>query len=157
MVPSRLPAGSYDLTLSAKSPDGTVTSSKQGVTVTVADAGPSTYATQSATESIPETASQPRPPSEPLLRTDKPQENAGLKPAQAIRASTASDEGASSPAVTHTMSSKVVSRGESLWRISRLTYGDGARYALVYRANRDRIRDPNLIYPGQTLVLPKRN
>jgi nucleoid-associated protein YgaU len=24
----------------------------------------------------------------------------------------------------------------------------------VYRANRDRVRDPNLIYPGQTLVLP---
>jgi hypothetical protein len=45
-----------------------------------------------------------------------------------------------------------------LRRISRITYGDGAGYALVYRANRDRVRNPNLIYPGQTLVLPvKRN
>jgi len=35
MVPPRLPAGSYELTLSAKLPDGTVTSSKHGVAVTV--------------------------------------------------------------------------------------------------------------------------
>jgi nucleoid-associated protein YgaU len=49
---------------------------------------------------------------------------------------------------------KVVSRGDSLWRISRITYGDGTRYAVLYRANRDRIRDPNVIRPGQILLLP---
>ncbi len=49
-----------------------------------------------------------------------------------------------------------VSRGDSLWRISRLTYGAGTRYAVVYRANRDQIRNPNLIYPGQVFVLPSR-
>jgi nucleoid-associated protein YgaU len=49
---------------------------------------------------------------------------------------------------------KVVSRGDSLWHISHVTYGDGTRYALVYRANRDQIRNPNRIYPGQILVLP---
>ena len=158
MVPPRLPAGSYELTLSAKLPDGTVTSSKHGVAVTVDDAGPSARAAQSRAESVPETASQPRPSSEPRLGTGKPQESAGLEPAHAIHASSASNEGASSPTVAHAISSKVVSRGDNLWRISRITYGDGARYALVYRANRDRIRNPNLIYPGQTLVIPvKRN
>ena len=92
------------------------------------------------------------------MGTGKPQESAGLEPAHAIRVSSASDQGASSPAVARAISSKVVSRGDSLWRISRITYGDGARYALVYQANRDRIRNPNLIYPGQTLVIPvKRN
>jgi nucleoid-associated protein YgaU len=30
------------------------------------------------------------------------------------------------------------------------------RYAIVYRANRDQIRDPNRIYPGQILVLPRK-
>jgi len=156
MVPPRLPAGSYELTLSAKLPDGTVTS--RGVAVTVNDAGRSARAMQSRAEYVPETASQPRPSSEPRLRTGKPQKSAGLQPAHAIHVSSASDEGASSPAVGHANLSKVVSRGDSLWRISRITYGDGARYALVYRANRDRIRNPNLIYPGQTLVLPvKRN
>jgi nucleoid-associated protein YgaU len=147
MVPPHLPAGSYELTLSAKLPDGTVTLSKHGVAVTVNDAGLSGRAAQSRAEYVPETASQPRPSLEPRLR-----KSAGLQPAHAIHASKAS------PAVAHAISSKVVSRGDSLWRISRITYGDGARYALVYRANRNRIRDPNRIYPGQTLVLPvKRN
>jgi nucleoid-associated protein YgaU len=149
MVPPRLPAGSYELTLSAKLPDGTVTTSKHGVAVTVDGAAPGPRAAQARAEYVPATASEPRQSSGPRLRTDKPQQSAGLQPA---RASSASDEDASSPA------RKVVSRGESLWGISRITYGDGGRYALVYRANRDRIRDPNLIYPGQTLVLPaKRN
>jgi nucleoid-associated protein YgaU len=48
----------------------------------------------------------------------------------------------------------VVSRGDSLWRISRLTYGAGTRYAVIYKANRDQVRDPNRIYPGQIFVLP---
>ena len=139
MIPPRLPAGSYELTLSARLPDGTVTLSKHGVSVTVSDAGPSARAAQSRAEYVPETVPQPRPSSASILRTGKPQESVGLQPAHAI-------------------SSKVVSRGDSLWSISRITLGDGARYALVYRANRDRIRDPNLIYPGQILVLPsKRN
>jgi nucleoid-associated protein YgaU len=138
MLPHGLPAGSYELTLSAKLTDGTVTSSEHGVSVTVSDAGPSARAAQSRAEYVPETALQPGPSSASILRS-KPQENAGLQPAHAI-------------------SSKVVSRGDSLWSISRITLGDGARYALVFRANRDRIRDPNLIYPGQILVLPlKRN
>jgi nucleoid-associated protein YgaU len=49
-----------------------------------------------------------------------------------------------------------VSRGDSLWRISRLAYGAGTRYAVLYRANREQIRNPNLIYPGQVFVLPSR-
>jgi nucleoid-associated protein YgaU len=47
-----------------------------------------------------------------------------------------------------------VSRGDNLWRLSRLTYGAGTRYAVIYRANREQIRNPNLIYPGQIFVLP---
>jgi nucleoid-associated protein YgaU len=156
MVPPRLPAGSYELTLSAKLLDGTVTSSKHGPAVTVNNAGPSARAAQSRAEYVPETASQPRPSSEPRLGTGKPRESTGPQPVPAIHTSSASDEGASSPGVAH--ASKVVARGDSLWRISHITYGDGSRYAFLYRANRERIRNPNLIYPGQTLVLPlKRN
>ena len=148
MVPPRLPAGSYDLTLNARLPDGTVASSKQGATVTV---GASSGATQSRAEYVPETASQAAPSPQPPLRAAKPQQNAVLQPAPAIAAGSASNEDLSSPA---TAKMKVVSRGDSLWRISRITYGDGTRYAVVYRANRDRIRDPNLIHPGQILFLP---
>ncbi|GJD36851.1 LysM peptidoglycan-binding domain-containing protein [Methylobacterium aerolatum] len=45
-------------------------------------------------------------------------------------------------------------RGDSLWRISRRAYGEGVRYTLIYDANQDQIRDPDLIYPGQVFVLP---
>ncbi|MBF9232135.1 LysM peptidoglycan-binding domain-containing protein [Microvirga alba] len=48
----------------------------------------------------------------------------------------------------------LVSRGDNLWRISRRTYGEGYRYTVIYGANQDQIRNPNLIYPGQVFVLP---
>jgi hypothetical protein len=151
MVPPHLPAGSYELTLNARLSDGTVASSKQGVKVTVNDMGASSGAAQSRPAYFPESASQTRPPSQPSLRTAIPESAA---PAQANLGSPASAEGVSSPAVAPRNLTKVVSRGDSLWRISRIAYGDGTRYAIVYRANRDRIRDPNLIHPGQILVLP---
>ncbi|WP_284246784.1 LysM peptidoglycan-binding domain-containing protein, partial [Methylobacterium haplocladii] len=48
-----------------------------------------------------------------------------------------------------------ITRGDNLWQISRRSYGDGKRYTVIYDANRDQIRDPNLIYPGQIFVMPK--
>jgi nucleoid-associated protein YgaU len=51
--------------------------------------------------------------------------------------------------------SYLVRRGNSLWWIARRMYGEGVRYAAIYSANRDLIRDPNLIYPGQVFKLPK--
>jgi hypothetical protein len=48
----------------------------------------------------------------------------------------------------------VVSRGDSLWRISRAAYGNGARYTVIYDANHGQIRNPDRIYPGQVFVLP---
>jgi nucleoid-associated protein YgaU len=50
-----------------------------------------------------------------------------------------------------------VQPGHSLWRIARNTYGKGLSYAVIYEANRDQIRNPNLIYPGQIFHLPKVN
>ena len=51
--------------------------------------------------------------------------------------------------------SYVVKHGNSLWWIARRTLGQGVRYTAIYQANRDLIRDPNLIYPGQVFKLPK--
>jgi nucleoid-associated protein YgaU len=50
-----------------------------------------------------------------------------------------------------------VQPGNSLWRIARRSYGDGVRYAVIYEANRNQIRNPDLIYPGQIFYLPKVN
>lgn len=49
----------------------------------------------------------------------------------------------------------VVESGNSLWRIARRTYGEGMRYTLIVQANRDQIKDPDLIYPGQVFDLPR--
>lgn len=50
-----------------------------------------------------------------------------------------------------------VVRGDNLWNIARAHYGEGLRYTLIFNANKDQIRDPNLIYPGQVFSLPKVN
>jgi len=47
-----------------------------------------------------------------------------------------------------------VVQGGDLRDVARSSTGVGTRYAVVYKANRDRIRDPNRIYPGQIFVLP---
>ena len=52
------------------------------------------------------------------------------------------------------MSVVTVQPGSTLWAISRERYGRGILYVRVFEANRDRIRDPDLIYPGQVFELP---
>ncbi len=49
----------------------------------------------------------------------------------------------------------VVQPGNNLWRIARSIYGRGVRYTVIYEANRDQIRDPQWIYPGQIFALPE--
>ncbi len=50
----------------------------------------------------------------------------------------------------------VVQPGNSLWRIARRTLGSGPRYTTIYEANRSQIGDPDLIYPGQIITVPKK-
>lgn len=47
-----------------------------------------------------------------------------------------------------------VQPGFTLWAIAKGQYGDGLLYVQVFEANRERIRDPDLIYPGQVFTLP---
>jgi nucleoid-associated protein YgaU len=49
-----------------------------------------------------------------------------------------------------------VSRGESLWRIAERIYGDPLLWHQIYADNRATINDPDLIYPGQVLLLRPR-
>ena len=50
--------------------------------------------------------------------------------------------------------SYTVQSGDCLWNIAKKYLGDGSRYTEIYEMNQDKIINPNLIYPGQTLVLP---
>ncbi len=146
MVPRQLPPGNYELTLRSRLPDGSVGVSKQNVTVALHEAPSSPGPLQSRAEV---SANGPGTAAAKRVRQD-----VAVAQPEATAAIPAPARGSSPAGAEPKTATTVVSRGDSLWRISRLTYGDGSRYALVWRANRDRIRDPDRIYPGQTFILP---
>lgn len=47
-----------------------------------------------------------------------------------------------------------VQPGNTLWAIAEGRYGEGIKYWTIFDANRDQIRDPHWIYPGQVFTLP---
>lgn len=47
-----------------------------------------------------------------------------------------------------------VVKGDCLWNIAKKFYGDGSKYTKIYNANKDKIKNPNLIYPKQILWIP---
>lgn len=47
-----------------------------------------------------------------------------------------------------------VKSGNCLWNIAKKYYGNGAQYTKIYNANKGKIKNPNLIYPGQVLTIP---
>ncbi|MCR8546608.1 Ig-like domain-containing protein [Salipiger sp. P9] len=47
-----------------------------------------------------------------------------------------------------------VQPGNTLWALARDRYGEGTAYVKLFEANRDQIRDPDLIYPGQVFDIP---
>ena len=50
----------------------------------------------------------------------------------------------------------IVQPGNSLWRIARRTLGQGLAYSVIFEANKEQIRDPDLIYPGQIFQVPRK-
>ena len=48
----------------------------------------------------------------------------------------------------------VVKRGDCLWKIAKKYYGNGALYTKIYNANRDKIKNPDLIYVNQRFIIP---
>jgi nucleoid-associated protein YgaU len=170
MVPPRLPPGDYELTLRSIQPDGKQAISKQSVVVELAEVESSSGTVRSRAEmpfNVPETvganrsvlnqavtSSQAHQPSRPPLQIAKEQDIAVSQLPHATAAALLSDGGSPSAVAVPKIVTTVVSPGDSLWRISRVTYGAGLRYAVVYKANRDQIRNPNRIYPGQIFILP---
>jgi LysM repeat protein len=47
-----------------------------------------------------------------------------------------------------------VKAGDSLSKIAKQYYGEASQYTKIFEANRDKLSDPNVIQPGQTLVIP---
>jgi nucleoid-associated protein YgaU len=49
-----------------------------------------------------------------------------------------------------------VQPGESLSKIAKVHLDDANRYMDIFNANKDKLKDPNMIHPGQQLVIPNR-
>ena len=51
-------------------------------------------------------------------------------------------------------STYTVKKGDCLWKIAKQYYDNGSDYSKIYELNKDKINNPNLIYPGQVLTMP---
>ena len=49
----------------------------------------------------------------------------------------------------------LIQSGDTLWGIAERSYGNGARYQEIFEANREVIENPDLIYPGQKIRIPR--
>ncbi len=58
------------------------------------------------------------------------------------------------PAAKKKTKTYTVKSGDCLWNIAKKFYGNGAQYTKIYNANKGKIKNPNLIYPGQVLTIP---
>lgn len=48
-----------------------------------------------------------------------------------------------------------IKEGDSLWKIAEAFYDNGSEYTRIFEANREVIKDPDLIFPGQKIRIPK--
>ncbi len=74
--------------------------------------------------------------------------------AAAVPATTTAPAPEPAPVAAPAPISITVQPGFTLWGIAKETFGDGVLYVQVYEANKDKIRNPDLIYPGQVFSLP---
>ncbi|WP_209503474.1 MULTISPECIES: LysM peptidoglycan-binding domain-containing protein [unclassified Ruegeria] len=77
------------------------------------------------------------------------------EPVEVLEAATGGGDGTAGQDNAPAIRSVTVQRGDTLWAISRDRFGDGILYVRLFEANRDLIRDPDLIYPGQIFTIPE--
>ena len=75
----------------------------------------------------------------------------GLAAARASSAAATSSQNSSNSGTNNTYT---VQKNDCLWNIAKACTGDGSRWPELYNLNKDKISNPNLIYPGQVLTLP---
>jgi nucleoid-associated protein YgaU len=86
---------------------------------------------------------------------EKSAEEAVILRPVALSGEAGAGSGASGDAGTRQIPSVIIRTGDNLWTISQRRYGEGVRYTTIYQANKDQIRNPDLIYPGQVFMIPE--
>ena len=71
-----------------------------------------------------------------------------------VRSGSSTTAGAQRPTVTGQLETYTVVSGDSLSKIAQRRYGAASKWRVIFEANRDQIKDPDLIHPGQVLTIP---
>ncbi len=80
-----------------------------------------------------------------------------VEPPEVATAVAAAEQPVATRAVEEGPRKLVIQPGNSLWKLSREVYGKGRMYTVIYEANKELVKNPNRIYPGQILTAPKQN
>ena len=72
----------------------------------------------------------------------------------APRADVPATSAAPAPNVADREKTYTVVAGDTLSKIAKREYGDASKWHAIYEANKDTIKNPDLIYPGQTFKIP---
>lgn len=115
---------------------------------TAATEAPTQPAMAEAPEPPAEAASEPAEPAVETAALDQP---AAMPEAPEAPATAQAD----APAPAAGPVTVTVQPGFTLWGIAQDRYGDGVLYVQVFEANKDKIKDPDLIYPGQVFSVPE--
>ena len=137
ITPPRLPPGEHDLTLRSGPRDGKQVTSLRSVALHLSPSEPS----------------QAYQLSQPVQIAERGKSVASGKQANAT-ATPLLDPSPHPAMVAPKTATTVVAGGDSLWRISLAKYGKGEQYSVIYDANRNQIRNPDRIFPGQRIVIP---
>lgn len=90
-----------------------------------------------------------------IFSKDDPKPKPDFSNVQSGSSSTAPEKPAPpTPEKTGAATTYTVVSGDSLSKIAKRKYGDAQKWPVIFEANRDTIKDPDLIHPGQVLKIP---
>lgn len=152
-----------EATTPATQPETEVAKPEQGEEVAKVKTPAATTAEQPAAQTEQPAATTEQPAvatqAEPAAQPDSSQQAATVETAQieqkstdAVGATVANNDQAQS--AEPKKGRIIIQPGNNLWKLSRVIYGKGMSYTVIYEANKGQIRDPDLIYPGQIFATP---
>ncbi|HIO92924.1 MAG TPA: peptidoglycan-binding protein LysM [Leucothrix mucor] len=81
-------------------------------------------------------------------------EKAVLMAGNALGVDSVEAAGLTAPEQTYEVTYYEIQKGDSLWKIADKFYGNGSKYEKIFEENREVIKDPDKIFPGQKIRIP---